>query len=167
MFRIEVDNLGWIDMRKDNCEDLCLHGYVTVYIGKRKLAYKATVSATALYLLKSLTEDHIIYKDNQMLPCCGFCLIADDKLENVVISGCPNGIDWSVLHKGETVQLILEDGSETVLSLYEYKQEVFQFVDKIEKFYKFSLPRILPTDEFDRNGYIAFWNEWHRRRTEK
>ena len=23
------------------------------------------------------------------------------------------------------------------------------------------------TDEFDRNGYIAFWNEWHRRRTEK
>ena len=55
MFRIEVDNLGWIDMRKDNCEDLCLHGYVTVYIGKRKLAYKATVSATALYLLKSLT----------------------------------------------------------------------------------------------------------------
>ena len=24
----------------------------------------------------------------------------------------------------------------------------------------------LPKDEFDRNGYITFWKEWHRRRTE-
>ena len=24
-------------------------------------------------------------------------------------------------------------------------------------------PKELPPNEYDRNGYIAFWNEWHRR----
>lgn len=24
-------------------------------------------------------------------------------------------------------------------------------------------PKELPANEYDRNGYIAFWNEWHRR----
>lgn len=101
-----------------------------------------------------------------MLPCCGFFLIADEKLENVCISGCLNGIDWSVIHDGENVRLILEDGSATVVSLSEYKKEVYKFADKVEAFYKSSEPRELPKDEFDRNGYIAFWNEWYRRRNE-
>lgn len=94
MFRIDVDHLGWLDSMKDNGEDLCLHGHVVAYIGKKRLEYEATtVSATALYLLKSLTEDHIIHQDIQMLPCCGHTLIADDKLEHVEIFGCPNGVD--------------------------------------------------------------------------
>ncbi len=164
MFQINVDNLGWIDNMENNCEDLCLHGHVVAYIGNKKLEYNATVSATALYLLKSLTEDHIIYEDNQMLPCCGFFLIADSTLENVTISGCPNGIDWSVIHKGEYIELILEDGPKTIVPIKEYQNTVFQFADKIEAFYQSSPTRILPSNKFDRNGYIAFWNEWHRRR---
>lgn len=166
MFRIDADKLGWMDTLENTCEDLCLHGHAVAHIGERRLAYEATVSATALYLLKSLTEDHIIYEDNQMLPCCGFCLIADATLENVEISGCPNGIDWSVIHMGDMVRLILEDGSETIVPIQEYKNEVFQFADKIEAFYKSSPPRILPTNEFERNGYLAFWNEWQRRRAD-
>lgn len=164
MFKIDVYDLGWIDGLADNSEDLCLHGHAVAHIGEMKLEYKATVSASALYLLKSLTEDHIIYEDNQMLPCCGFMLIADEKLENVLISGCPNGIDWSVIHEGENVRLILDDGSQELVPMDEYKKEVFKFADKIESFYRLSLPRVLPEDEFYRNGYIAFWNEWHRRR---
>lgn len=72
MFKIEVSNLLWINDSEDDPEDLCLHGYVVATIGTEKFKYHATVSATALYLLKSLTEDHIIFMDNQMLPCCGF-----------------------------------------------------------------------------------------------
>lgn len=166
MFKIDVNNMYWLDGLGDTCEDLCLHGYAVAFIGSKKLEYDATVSATALYLLKSLTENHIINEDNQMLPCCGFFLIADDKLENVTIVGCNNGIDWSIIHEGENIKLILEDGSETIVSLEEYKKEVFQFADKVETFYKASPPRKLPKDEFDRNGYITFWKEWHRRRTE-
>ena len=59
---------------KDDADDLCLHGHAVAYIGNRKLEYECTVSATALYLLKSLTEDHIMCEDNQILPCCGFLI---------------------------------------------------------------------------------------------
>ena len=62
-----------------------------------------------------------------MLPCCGHFIIANEALDEVTISGCENGIDWSVIHKDNMVILELED-------------------------------------EFDRDGYVAFWNEWHRRR---
>lgn len=71
-FSINATNFEWIDGSNDNPEDLCLHGHAIAYIGKQKLEYDATISATALYLLKTLTEDHIISTDNQMLPCCGF-----------------------------------------------------------------------------------------------
>ena len=163
-FKIDVDNLYWINGEEDDPRDLCLHGDAVATIGNRKLEYDCTVSATALYLLKSLTQDHIIYEENQMLPCCGFFFIANEDLTNVHISGCPNGIDWTVLHEGDNVKLILEDGEETIIHIEEYKREVFRFADKIENYYKSCKPKILPNDEFDRDGYIAFWNEWHRRR---
>ncbi|MDE7426078.1 MAG: hypothetical protein K2N51_20670 [Lachnospiraceae bacterium] len=163
-FKIEVEDLGWIDGSLDNEDDLCLHGRAIAYIGENKLEYDATISATALYLLKTLTEDHIINEDNQMLPCCGFFMIPDEKLENVTIIGCPNGIDWSVIHEDDSVRLILEDGTETIIPISEYKNEVFRFADKVESFYKSCSPKKMPEDEYDRNGYITFWKEWHRRR---
>lgn len=67
VFKIEANNLCWIDSSIDNPDDLCLHGNVIVKIGDEIYRYNATVSATALYLLKSLTEDHIIYDDIQMI----------------------------------------------------------------------------------------------------
>ena len=71
LFSIDVKNLYWIGETNKE-EDLCLHGYATVKIGNETFEYDATVSSTALYLLKSLNEDHKIYESNQMLPCCGF-----------------------------------------------------------------------------------------------
>ena len=82
-----------------------------VCIGKCKFEYDATISATALYLLKTLTENHIINTDNQMLPCCGHLMIPKETLDNVTILGCPNGIDWSVIHDENSVILELEDGT--------------------------------------------------------
>ena len=167
IFRIEADDLHWIDGREDNADDLCLHGHATAVIGERKLEYDATVSATALYLLKTLTEDHIIGQDNQLLPCCGFMMIPEDDLENVAIVGCPNGIDWTVLHEGDAVRLILDDGYETVVDMDDYRREVLAFADKVEAFYDSCVPRALPDDEFEKNGYNAFWCEWRRRRGER
>lgn len=92
-FSIDSENFEWINGSKDDPEDLCLHGKAVAYIGKVKLEYNATVSATALYLLKTLTENHIINTDNQMLPCCGFFYIPNEELDNVVISG------WSQWHR--------------------------------------------------------------------
>ena len=131
-FRIDATELCWIDGSADNADDLCLHGHTIVSIGKERLEYDATVSATALYLLKTLTEEHIIYEDNQMLPCCGHWIVPDENLENVTICGCNEGIDWTVKHSGSDVILILESGTETAVPLEEYRQEVYQFADKIE-----------------------------------
>ncbi len=163
-FLIDATELCWIDGSADNADDLCLHGHAVVYIGNERLEYDATVSATALYLLKTLTEEHMIYEDNQMLPCCGHFYIPDENLENVTICGCNNGIDWTVKHSGRDVILILESGTATTISLEEYRQEVYKFADKIEDYYKHCSPKNVPGDEYERNGYIAFWNEWHRRR---
>ena len=163
-FQIDTTDLYWIDGSMDNPEDLCLHGHAIAYIGEEKLEYDCTVSATALYLLKTLTEDHIIHEDNQMIPCCGHFYVPDAKLENVTISGCGNGIDWTVKHSGKDVVLTLENGRKEIIPLEEYKQEVYRFVDKIEEFYKLCSPKKLPEDSFSCDGYIAFWNEWHRRR---
>jgi hypothetical protein len=47
-----------------------------------------------------------------------------------------------------------------------HRKTVFEFVDKIEAFYNSCWPKILPKDDFARDGYLAFWNEWRRRRQE-
>ncbi len=166
-FSINAEGLSWIKGNPDDPDDLCLHGHATAVIGGKTLEYDdATVSATALLLLKSLTEDHIAgQEDIQMLPCCGHECYADKKLENVHIYGCPNGIDWSVRHDGDNVVLELEDGTTEVVSISEYTAEVFRFADMIEDFYKKSSPKIImPDRKIEVSGYKAFWNEWHRRR---
>lgn len=99
-FSIKILDLYWINREKDNSEDLCLHGDVSVKIGEEVVAekYSCTVSSTALYLLKSLKLDHIMGEENQILPCCGHFIIPNDTDDTVEISRCPNGIDWSILH---------------------------------------------------------------------
>ena len=64
------------------------------------------------------------------------------------------------------MRFILEDGYETIVPLNEYKKEILRFADKIEQFYQSSPPRKLPKDKHAREGYITFWNEWHRRKAE-
>ena len=161
-FHIDAANLHWLEGIE--ASDQCLHGYGIAVIGERQLEYDCTVSSTALYLLKSLTEDHMIYEDNQLLPCCGFFLIPDQAEENVCISGCPNGIDWTVRHVEGGVELVLEDGYAVTVPMDEYRREVLAFVQKIEDFYNAAPPRPVPEDDFDRKGWQTFWREWHRRK---
>lgn len=163
-FSIDVDNFTWICGPEDDPEDLCLHGHVTVKIGKAAMEYDGTVSATALYLLKTLTEDKVMSEnDIQMIPCCGHFLIANKDLSEVSISGCGNGVDWSVVHENGGVKLILPSGASEWVSQQDYQAEVIRFADKVESYYNSCQPKNIPDDEFTRNGYIAFWNEWRRR----
>ncbi len=164
LFHIDATDLAFLEGIE--ATDQCLHGHGIAVIGERRLEYDCTVSATALQLLKSLTEDHIIYKGNQMLPCCGFFLIPDEAGENVHISGCPNGVDWTVRHVPGGVELTLEDGYTVTVPLSEYCREVLAFAEKIEDFYHACPPRPQPEDDFDRKGWQTFWREWHRRKEE-
>lgn len=164
VFKIEADNFSWITGTTDDPDDRCLHGDVTVQIGKTLMEYAGTVSATALYLLKTLTEDKIMAPhDIQMVPCCGHFLIANQDLSEVMISGCDNGLDWSTCHENGGVRLILPSGMEEWISMADYRAEVLRFADRVEAYYRACQPKNIPDDEFDRNGYTAFWNEWHWR----
>ena len=167
IFKIKADDLCWIGGAQDDPQDLCLHGRVTVRFGDTVLEDHGTVSATALYLLKTLREDKIMAPHEiQMVPCCGHTLIASGDLTEVQISGCDTGMDWSTIHEGNTVRLILPSGQEEVVTLRDYRQTVLEFAEEVKRFYDACTPKELPKNVFDRNGYIAFWNEWQRRYNE-
>ena len=80
-FRVRGENYHWIDNDPTNRTDLCLHGHVAVTIGSTILEGEGKVSAAALLLLKSLTEDHTP-GDIRMVPCCGHFWCPDEELEN-------------------------------------------------------------------------------------
>lgn len=164
-FRINADDFQWICGYEDDPEDKCLHGRVTIQIGEISMVEYGTVSATALYLLKTLTEDKLMTDHEiQMVPCCGHFYIANEDLTEVSILGCDTGLDWSTVHEENCVRLIFKDGTEATIPMDQYREEVFKFADKVEAYYASCLPKKVPTNEFDRNGYLAFWNEWKRRR---
>ncbi len=167
IFKIDADQLGWVNGPEDDPYDYCLHGRVDVQVGTEIFGDFGTVSATALYLLKSLEEDKIMGQGIQMIPCCGHFLMANEDLSEVEILGCPNGIDWSVVHEGGWVKIILPSGKEERIGFLDYQAEAFRFADKIEAYYNSCKPKLFPEAEFDdfnQKGYTAFWREWHRRR---
>ena len=163
-FEIKADEFEWICGAADDPKDLCLHGHVTVRFGDTVLEDCGSVSATAIYLLKTLTEDKVMAKyDIQMVPCCGHTLLANHDLTEVQILGCDAGMDWSTIHEGDTVRFILPSGQEEVVTFREYLHEVVDFAKSVKLYYDACTPKEIPDDELDRHGYIAFWNEWERR----
>lgn len=158
-FKITIKKLYWIDGSQVNKEDLCLHGDVEIRLNNQIIAYSPTVSAAALRLFRSIQNNHEGHKGNQLFPCCGHTMIANDTLTTVDILGCDDGLDWSVTHNDGMVTIEADD-QETVTTLNRYKDEIFNFVNQVEDFYEQAGERILPDEDFERNGYIAFWNEW-------
>jgi len=88
----------------------------------------------------------------------------NETLDEVEIIGCDNGIDWTVLYEDWMVKLIAEKENIVYVDYLHYKGEVLRFADIVESYYKKSLNNNMPENEFERKGYIAFWNEWKRRK---
>ena len=166
IFQIDVDSMEWIDGTKDNAEDLCLHGSVSVQMGDYKNRVDCTVSAAALYLLKTLSRNHEEDKEIQLLPCCGHAIISKEADENGeicdVLPGCDYGLDWSVMHDGDFVRLIVAGEEKAVVPFEQYKMQVFQFADKVSAFYDSAPPRYIHNDfkDLDYKGFMAFKAEW-------
>lgn len=166
IFKICILEKYWLKECENIKKDLCLHGKVSAVIGDEVVAedYDCTISSTALYLLKSLTNNHYIDEmANQMLPCCGHFIIPMED-GTVEVSGCPVGIDWSVIHMGDSVNIKSRLGTETNLNINEYKRIVIKFVDEVEQFYLNSEKKVLLEDDFYKQGYLQFWDEWRERR---
>jgi hypothetical protein len=162
-FLIEILNLHWIDKLKlDDPTDLCLHGDVKIMIGNEVLddgqAGGWTVSAGVYRMLESLFSDHIRGKEEHLLPCCGHTVFVDDR-DELVICGCPSGIDWSVIHEGNQVRLVTEKGTEAQIPFSAYQAQVLLLADKVEAAYQCASAKIFPSD-FEASGYRKFWDNW-------
>lgn len=164
-FDLKILDLYWIDKDINNKADLCAHGRVFVKIGDEVVSDKnsldISLSTAALYLMRTIKND---YKKgdypSQLLPCCGNFMVADPKTSSVSIYGCPNGIDWAITHVGDKVKHVSEGGQEALVDKDVYKKIVLDFADQVEDFYKKSLPRTMPKNNLDKEGYLMFWEEW-------
>ena len=168
MFQIEITRFWWVlDDGKDDPTDQCLHGHVRVQIGDETLEDDCTVSSAGLLLLRTLTEDHteLNVMGNQMLPNHGFNMFAaNDALQTVLLDGDPYGTDWAVRHDEDVIELETMNGTVERVSFARYREQVLRFADKVEAYYRACLSKVTPEEEWNRDGWAAFWNEWHRRR---
>lgn len=165
-------NLRWIQGAFDDPKDLCAHGDIEFCIGAEVLldpttGKDLTVSASALYLLRTLSAPHT--KDapvaDHLFPCCGFSMYDVADQEDVVICGCPNGENFEVFHDvgGAGVVIRAEDGREWHVGWPEWRAAVFGFADRVSEFYGACSPKE-PSEEEDAKGFRKFAAEWHRRR---
>ena len=162
-FSIEIIDTHWIgNLKTDDPEDTCLHGKVKVIIGDEVVDrgdHDWTISTCAYRMLQSLFEDHIQGQEEHILPCCGFFMYIDDETDKLEILGCMYGIDWSVIHTADNVNLITASGIETIISYDEYKRVVLDFADRIENIYKRCSPKTAPPGD-ETKAYQRFWENW-------
>lgn len=168
MFKLEILEKYWLPGQPEET-DLCLHGEVRVRIGGDVLQDEVCLSASAINLLRTLTEDRGLDPHAQALAGTGHAMFALDKeLQTVEISGVPCGIDWFVNHDGADVILQMKDGPEITVPLVQYREQVLTFADEAEAFYRESKKKKLDDKEpYEQDGYTAMWNEWHRRREQE
>jgi hypothetical protein len=168
-FEFYLINIHWIDGTFDPRDDLCVHGEVFVKINEEIISNNKdnfTISATGLYLLRSLKYDYEPYMyGNFLLPCCatGFWLEKDGK---VCFSGCQNGIDLTIKHLSyNCVEIVSNNGSKVIIKEKKFKEIVFKFISAIELFYKIS-PKKKFSNKEEEQGYNAFWDEWYKLKNE-
>ncbi len=173
MIEIIVQDLGWVTGEEDVIWDQCAHGTVVFRVNETTFVEPEdgnwTVSATGLYLLRTLSFDHTlensVAEGSFLFPCCAFNAwpIEDNKEFKVLLcSGCSQGIDIAVRHVAGKVHLEAEDKVEQVTET-EWRQAVLAFVRQVEGLYASCTPKIYIDDEFDRKGWQAFWQEWRER----
>jgi hypothetical protein len=158
-------NLHWLAGTEDRY-DLCAHSGVDLCIDGQQLITEAagdwTVSAAALYLLRTLSQPHSRggFPGQQLFPCCGNGLFAGEG-GDVVIVGCSAGIDFDVVKDGYDVVIIEADGREYWVGLKEWRNAVCRFSDLVQEFYSSSAAKE-PGDEAP--AFQLFMAEWQRRR---
>ena len=170
MITIVPTRLHWIkdDGNDDPC-DLCAHSPILMEVDGIPLVSPeegdATVSASAIYLLRTLERDHTRAEPvgDQLFPCCGHGMY-DTGEDDVVICGCQNGSDVFVKHrKGNETQLQSPDGRTFSVSSSDWRNAVITFSDTVQAFYDQSLPKT-PGDSTDSAGFAKLLAEWNRRR---
>ena len=167
LFELKIMRQHWIkdDGTYDN-EDLCSHGLIYLKIGDEILSDTETGSwtttAAGLHLLRTLYSDyHSGDYAGQLIPCCGHFMIPSNDNTRADIFGCPNGIDWSVYHKENMVEIITDKGANITIAFDDYRKSIIDFVSDVELFFGNPKDKVIPDDDLTKNAFNLFWTEWH------
>jgi hypothetical protein len=171
MITLRTSDLQWVDGSTDNPGDHCAHGRVDFRIGNAVFVRPKddilTVSAAALFLMRTLEGDHTkqdpVAEHNLLFPYSGHSVWPCEGKYSVICMGCPQGVDPEITHYRDRVQVRLGT-KKAVVSYKEWKAAVFDFADEVLDFYQRCTPKEEPYDELDRNGWQLFWEEWTTRR---
>ena len=173
MIDLRPTSLRWVSETEDASWDQCAHGDVVFTIdsipfatGER--AENVTVSAAALFLLRTLTDNHTaanpVAEGSQLFPCCGHTAIAVSGRFPVMVLGCPSGIEVDVVHSAGMVTIRSEGGQVAAVSAAEWRDAVLGFVDEVQAFYDASPPRDPVDESTGHDDWPVFWQEWRDRR---
>jgi hypothetical protein len=170
MIILRPTNLHWIDGSLDDTADLCAHSAVDFRIGDSVLVKPSdgdwTVSAAALYLLRTLSQPHTKQQPMTefLFPCCGNGIFEVEGQDDVQILGCNSGIDFEVLRVEDEVILTDKGGTQFQVALSEWRRAVCNFSDSVRAFYSACSPKE-PEDDWERRSFHKFLAEWSRRRS--
>ena len=163
-------NLHWIEGSLDDREDLCAHSRVEFRVGDVDLVKPSdgdwTVSAAALFLLRTLSQPHTKQQPitEYLFPCCGNGIFEVEGQEDVQIVGCNSGIDFEVVRSGNDVVLTANDGIQHWVAFSEWTKAVCTFSDSVRAFYDSSSPKE-SSDDWEQRSFQKFLAEWSRRRS--
>jgi hypothetical protein len=123
-----------------------------------------TVSAAALFMLRTIESDYglerINASSNYLIPHCGHTAWLCGENEGLEVLGCGDGIDIRV-EQLESGLVRLTSGTVTAdVPQSEWRAAVVGFAEQVKAFYERSLPKTPIDDQFDRQGWIAFWSEY-------
>ena len=172
MVTLQLHRPHWIKDDGDDPADQCAHGFVELTVNGVHVCSASdgewTVSAAALFLLRTVTADHTmadpVTEGNFLIPCCGFVVwVREDARYPCYVFGCNGGVSPEIRHRDGMVQVSL--GAESAgVPLSEWAGAVLRFSDQVQAFYDSSMPKDELDDEHDREGWACFWQEWRARR---
>lgn len=169
MMRLVIEPVGLHWLYNAEPTDLCAHGGVRVTLGD-KVIFEAgctddgyTLSTAALHLLRTIDRDYLPGEapSAQLFPCCGNMMVLDQGLAEVVNLPCPNGIDWTIRHRGQSVQVDISEQVRLDVEEAEWKIAVRTFSEQVRAFY-FAVPREVSDGE-DAKWHPHFVAEWDAR----
>ena len=169
MIVLTPTKLHWIQDAADDPHDLCAHSPVDFRIGDSVLVRPEdgdwTVSAAALYLLRTLERSHTSESPvgSPLFPCCGHSMYQMPNEPEAVIIGCNSGPDFEILHCGSDIQIRHSSNPTLTVSVAEWRSAVHKFADAVQSFYDRCTPKQPLTPE-DEQAFPLSWHEWRRRR---
>ncbi len=171
MIVLQAVDLQWINDAKDEPDDQCAHAKVDFSINNTSFVETKdgvmTVSAAALYLLRTLENDsnanNSVSSGNFTFPCCAFNAWIVQEEYDLLMVGCGSGKSIDVKHGNNYVIISNQEGKREKVSYSDWQNAVVDFAKSIKSFYQQSEPKSEPIEQEEKDGWLRFWEEFNER----